>query len=323
MRIGLSWEGGLAPGPLAALAEAADELGVDTLWAACHLFQREPIVNAAMVLGRTQRLRAALMAMSPYSVHPVYATMAAASLAEWFPGRVILSFGSGAPRDLDAVGLKAERPLGAVGESLGIARALLGGDAVDYAGQRYQAHGRRLSSGRQQVPIMLAASGPKMLELAGAEADGVLLSAATSPAFLAWALEHVRRGEAKAGRRVHKAALVFASVDGDSGIARSRLRRSLGFILRGEHHARNLALAGSRLDQAALTAAFAREDWGEVERLVDDEVVGNHTASGTPAELRAAWQAYRAVGLDEVVLAGITEPAPLRALMAALHPTAS
>ena len=43
------------------------------------------------------------------------------------------------------------------------------------------------------VPLLLAASGPKMLRLAGSAANGVLLSAGASPEFIAWSLEQVGR----------------------------------------------------------------------------------------------------------------------------------
>ena len=35
-----------------------------------------------------------------------------------------------------------------------------------------------------------------------------------------------------------------------------------------------------------------------------DDVVRRHAASGTPEQVRAAFAAYHAVGLDEVVIAG-------------------
>jgi hypothetical protein len=74
---GLILDGSEAPGTVRALAQAADEAG-GTLWIACHLFRRDPITLAAMALAATSRLGVALMALSPYSVHPVFATMAAA-----------------------------------------------------------------------------------------------------------------------------------------------------------------------------------------------------------------------------------------------------
>jgi 5,10-methylenetetrahydromethanopterin reductase len=322
VRFGVSFDGNHPPQMLRDLARAADEAGAGTLWAASHLFQRDPIVSAAMVLTQTTHLSAGLMAMSPLVMHPVHITMAAATLDEWFPGRVILCLGVGAPRDLAAIGVDAGKPLQAISESIAMARALLSGEVVRVGGTRYRAEGRRLASGKRAIPIMVAASGPKMLELAGAAADGVLISAATSPGFIAWALGRVAAGEARSGRRVHKAALVYGAVAEDGRAARDRLRRSLAFVLRGQHHARNLALAGTGLDQAALAHAFAAEDWPTVERLVDDQVLDNHSASGTPEQVRAALRAYGTVGLDEIVLAGVTDSDDLRLLLhAAAAPT--
>ena len=310
--IGVSYEGSFPLSTLEEVAIAADEAGASRLWAASHLFQREPIVSACLTLAKTKKLGAGLMAMSPYTVHPVYATMAVAALDELFPGRITLCFGAGAPRDLEAVGIEATKPLEAMRESLAIARALLAGETVNYQGQRFSAASRRLSSGAHRVPIMIAASGPKMLELAGAESDGVLISAATSPAFVNWALDHVRAGEKRGGRSVQKSALVFTAVSTDGESARNRLRRNLGFILRGAHHAQNLALAGTKIDQQALAAAYAREDWATVEAMIDERTLDNHTASGTPEQVRASLQRYRDVGLTEIVLAGLSSGPELR-----------
>jgi 5,10-methylenetetrahydromethanopterin reductase len=321
IKFSVAYEGNLPPEMLLGLAQAADRAGVNTLWAASHLFQREPIVNASMVLANTTNLTAALMAMSPYTMHPVHIAMAAAALDEWFPGRVTLSFGVGAPRDLAAVGLNAGKPLQAISESIAIARALLAGEVVRFDGQRFRVTNQGLSSGERSVPIILAASGPKMLELAGAEADGVLISAAASPAFIKWALRHVAVGEAKGGRRVHKAALVYSSVADDGRGARDQLRHSLAFVLRGGHHKRNLDMAGTQMDQAALARAFADENWATVEKLVDDTVFDNHSASGTPEQVRRAFSAYQSAGLDEIVLAGVTTGTDLPRLLRAASPT--
>jgi 5,10-methylenetetrahydromethanopterin reductase len=69
------------------------------------------------------------------------------------------------------------------------------------------------------------------------------------------------------------------------------------------------------MDQAALTRAFADEDWAKVEQLVDDSVFDNHTASGTPEQVRRAFSAYEAAGLDEIVLAGVTNGEDLSLLL--------
>ena len=109
-QIGLSLDGSETPADLRTMVAIAERGGASTLWLASHLFQREPIATAALALAATSNISIALMAMSPYSVHPLYATMAAATLDEHFPGRVKLCFGVGAPRDLEAAGLAAEHP---------------------------------------------------------------------------------------------------------------------------------------------------------------------------------------------------------------------
>jgi 5,10-methylenetetrahydromethanopterin reductase len=316
---GLSFDGSETPHALRDMVETADQGGASTVWLASHLFQREPIATAALALANTKNIGIALMAMSPYSVHPLYATMAAATLDEYFPGRVKLCFGVGAPRDLEAAGLVADRPLGTMREAIAVARALLSGETVDFRGERFRVSGRRLANGARTIPIFLAASGPQMLELAGAAADGVLISAATSPAFIRWTLELVRQGEQATGRRIKKTALVYVSSDNNETIARDRLRRTLGFILRGQHHARNLEMAGTSLDQKALVAAYAREDWGAVNSLVNDEVVMRHSASGTPDQVRAAFAAYEDVGIDEIVASGLGDPAHLKKVLDTLR----
>ena len=78
--IGLSSDGSETPTDLRQMVAIAEQGGASTVWLASHLFQREPIATAALALAATSNISIALMAMSPYSVHPLYATMAAATL---------------------------------------------------------------------------------------------------------------------------------------------------------------------------------------------------------------------------------------------------
>src|SRR5260370_42689615 len=55
---------------------------------------------------------------------------------------------------------------------------------------------------KKKVPIYVAASGPKTLELAGEIGDGVILFGAVGGSLLEYALSHVRRGAERAGKRL-------------------------------------------------------------------------------------------------------------------------
>jgi 5,10-methylenetetrahydromethanopterin reductase len=312
---GISMDGRAPVTDIAAQAKAAEEGGASTLWIACHLYLRDPITMAALALGATRRIRIALMAMSPYSVHPVFIAMAAATLDEMYPGRVILCLGAGAPADLKAAGLEATRPLVSVGETLKICRALLAGEMADFQGQMFRVSGRRLANGGRKVPIVLAASRARMLKLAGRESDGVLISAATSPPFV----EACVAEAASANPGFRKVGIVYTKLGATEKEGIDPIRRPIGFVLRGTHHAENIRLSGARLDQAALATAYAAENWAEVDRLVSDDVVRRHAACGTPDQVRAKLEEYRAIGLDEVVIGGMDDALSIAAALAAVR----
>lgn len=315
-------DGSDPPASLRGLVEAAESAGAANFWIAAHLFNREPIAMAAAALAATRNLGIVLMAISPYTVHPVYAAMAAATLDEFFPGRVQLCFGVGAPSALDAAGVTVERPVETLREALDVARLLLSGEMVKFAGRRYRVSGR-LAMGSHGLPLWLAASGPQMLELAGEKADGVVISAGTSPAFIVWCLQSVRRGEERSGRNIKKAALVICSVDAKTRRAHQAVRQKLAYVLRGAHHAHNLQLAGTHLDQSALAEAFAREDWPRVEALMTDDVVTRHCASGTVEEARISLEAYRHAGIDEIVAYGMHERQQVQDVLAIIRQPAT
>ena len=302
--LGISIDGRAPLSEIDAQARAAEEGGATTLWIACHLFLRDPVTTAALALAATKKIKIALMAMSPYSIHPVYIAMAAASLEEKYPGRVILCLGAGAPADLKAAGIDSPKPLVAIGEAVKICRQLFAGEMASFDGQMFKVAGRRLVNGGVRIPITIAASRPNMLKLAGQQSDGVLISAATSPPFVKACLDQVGAGR--------KSCIVYTKLGSLDSI-----RRPIGFVLRGAHHAENVRLGGTNLDQQALAAAYAAENWSEVDRLVSDDVVRRHTACGTPQQVRDKLDEYRAIGVDEIVLGGLDDAKSIAAALEA------
>lgn len=321
-QIGVACDGRAALAEFVEQARVAEAHGAATVWVACHLFLRDPVTAAHAALAATSRIRVALMAMSPFTVHPVYIAMAAATLDELFPGRVVLCLGVGAPGDLAAAGIESPKPLLTLREAIRVCRALFAGQTIDHAGEVFKVHGRRLPNPTDRVPIVLAASGPQMLELAGAEADGVLISAATGVPFVRWCMESVDRGVARrtvAGRCM-RTVIVYTRIADSEQAALDGIRRTMGFILRGPHHAKNVELSGTKLDQTAVWNAYRDEDWPTLERLVTDDVIRAHAAAGSPAEVRARYAEYLALGLDEVTLGGIDDRSGIAAALAVVRP---
>src|SRR5258708_12811034 len=122
------------------------------------------------------------------------------------PGRAIMGIGTGntARRTL---GMPAAK-LSELREHVEICRGLLGGQTVPYeeAGRRRMIRFLNPTGGwinlKNKVPIYVAASGPKTLELAGEAGDGVILFGAVGDSLLEYALSHIRRGAERAGKRL-------------------------------------------------------------------------------------------------------------------------
>src|SRR5881396_1498911 len=73
------------------------------------------------------------------------------------------------------------------------------------------APGRLTFAARRPIPLIMAASGPKAIELAGEIADGVLLLVGFNGGIVQRALEHLERGAKRAGRRVEDLAVIWAA----------------------------------------------------------------------------------------------------------------
>ncbi len=155
---------GLWTGALDALVAAAakdqvaelDEQGWDALWFG-EAYGREAFSAAALYLGASRRMAIATGIASIYGRDAVAANAAGRLLAELHPGRFVLGLGvSHAPLVERMRGHSYGKPVTAMREYL---------DAVD--GASYVAEG-----GATAPPRVLAALGPRMLELARDRAQG-------------------------------------------------------------------------------------------------------------------------------------------------------
>ncbi len=219
-----------------------------------------------------------------------------ATLEQAAPGRTILVYGVGDT----AVRMLGRRPsrLAELEAATRDARTLLAGDAVEVGAGRPM----RLAHARP-VPVWIAASGPKSLQLAGRVADGVFLRVGTHPANVETAVAQVRAGMAEAGREPGSVAIgliVHTVRSQDPGEVRAITRAMAagfyeyapalfdppGFIWNGPpveelkrqvypdfHHAADLVAAGSVVD------------------FLPDDVAQSFSCSGTVDDVAAQLRA--------------------------------
>jgi alkanesulfonate monooxygenase SsuD/methylene tetrahydromethanopterin reductase-like flavin-dependent oxidoreductase (luciferase family) len=299
--ISIASHSGLPPARIGELAAAAERAGFDAVFVAeghgdalslCH-----PIAAA------TSRVEVGTAIANAALRPPVLAAKTAAQLDHATGGRFILGLGTANAIMNGRFGIAPFAPLIMIEEYVAVVRAVLAGQAGGYAGDVFRTGMVPLDSPvvRPDLPVYLAALGPKMLALAGRIADGVVLNL-MSPAQAGQAAAIVRSAAAQAGRdpaSVQVSCVVHCCLSDDPAAAAQAARSVVPrYIL---HPAiPRLFGAGPWLD-AARKLTLAGDRAGAAEQ-VPQHVADAFVARGDLAACAARVEEYRAAGADLPVL---------------------
>jgi F420-dependent oxidoreductase-like protein len=190
------------------LAKEADRLGYSVVWAAEAYGSDAPTV-LSWVAAHTERVDVGSAILQIPARTPAMAAMTAATLDTLSGGRFRMGLGVSGPQVSEGWhGVRFDKPLARTREYVDIVRSALRREKVRYDGKHYvlplpDGPGKALTMTvhpvREQIPIYLAAVGPKNLELAGEIADG-WLAMFFSPEHSADSLASVKAGREKAGK---------------------------------------------------------------------------------------------------------------------------
>ena len=212
----------------------AERLGFDQVWVSDDLFLRSAPVLVTAAACRTTRIGLGIGIMNPYSVHPSELAMLAATLQEMSGGRFLLGVAAGAEEFLGWAGIPRPLPLTRTREAVRSVRALTRGDRpadVPGAGDDWTTDAHLRFPLATPAPVYVGAMSPKMLAMAGAEADGVL-PLLYPPEHFPVARDMVHEGALAAGRDpagVDVAAAFWVSVDDDPARAERALAEKIAY----------------------------------------------------------------------------------------------
>lgn len=245
---------------------------------------------------------------------PLTMAQGIASLDELSEGRIMLAPGACTTTHAKRNGLEPLAPPATLREYVDAVRLILTGDKISYDGQFIRLNNIQLGWRpiRTHVPMYIAATSRKGLEMAGKIGDGVLLNAVCSPEYSANAINIVRGACEAAGRDWSKfdvAQLINCAVEDDHNAALDTMRwevackldpNQLPFIARpkmrvGEPYIREE-------DIPTFEDAWRRGGMDALIEAVPDSYVEGMTASGTPDEVLAKVDLYREAGVRLPIL---------------------
>lgn len=312
------------PLEMARLAHLAEDLGYRNLWFGdSQGIWREVYVTMAAAAVDTSRIVLGTGVTNGVTRHRAVLASAWATLHELTGGRVAAGLGVGdsALRTAGLSPMKVAELEHLLGDLRGLWRAE---EVVEPGGGAACRLG--YLAGPLPIPVYVAASGPRLLELAGRLADGVILLVGTDPQAVRRALATVAEGAARAGRRLADIDVVLwapVAVADDPEEARDRVRA---------HVARTvLRPVGAELsddEQHAVDRIRATYDYeahmvpGSAHaRLVPATLVDRFALAGDAAGCRSRLDALSDAGVDQVAMvpfAGDDRPEDLLATFAAL-----
>ena len=157
---------------------------------------RDTFVTLGQAATQTSRMTLFPAVTNPFTRHASVLAGGIQSVEELAPGRVKFVIGTGYT-SASTIGRKAAT-LAEMRACIATVKALLAGQSVDFDGTP----GRLVYASGRRIPVIMAASGPKALEVAGEVADGVMALVGFNRGIVQTALEHIERGAQRSGRRL-------------------------------------------------------------------------------------------------------------------------
>jgi 5,10-methylenetetrahydromethanopterin reductase len=306
--------------PLAEAARQAEDAGFSTIWMVDTPLiagaMYDPYVDLTVCALATSRVRLG-PAVSTFELrHPVATAGAILSLDRASNGRAILGLGIGGSA-LVTLGQIAghegaftthstKERRGRLREGTRFLRQIFAGESVSLGTRAIQ-----LTESRP-VPVYIAASGPRALEMAGGVADGVIIQVGIEPEAMREAIAAVRRGAERAGRdpsSVRLVASTFAVVSHDRAEDIDRVRPLASYFYSVVPQVlERVGISTAKrfpewVPKPDLTHAF---DWHDAmaaaATYIPDETVERFCLVGPPDDARQRISELAALGVDEVFL---------------------
>ena len=291
------------------LAQRAETLGFRYGWTFdSHILWQEPYVIYSQMLSATKRMIVGPMVTNPGTRNWTVTGSLFATLNDMFGNRTICGIGRGdsAMRVLGHTPAK----LSTLSESMKVIKGLAEGRVVTYNGTSQQIPWVRES----ELPVLMAAYGPKALALCGAETDGFILQLA-DPQIAAWTIAAVRQAATDAGRdpdALHICVAAPAYVGDDLAHQRDQCRWFGGMV--GNHVADLVERYGDdsgAVPQALTDYIKGRQGYDysghgkaghDHTDFVPDEIIDRFCILGDEAAHIARLEELRDLGVDQFAI---------------------
>jgi 5,10-methylenetetrahydromethanopterin reductase len=289
------------------LARVTEELGYSHVWVGdSHLIWREAYVNMAAVALNTTTVKIGTGVTNPLTRHPSVVASAYATLEEYSPGRMIVGIGLG-DSSVETMGMKP-------------AKLAFFETAIEQMRQLFTGREVQLETGKihllhpckNKIPIYIASSGPKMLELAGRIADGIIVLVGVADEYIVHAKEKIAAGARTAGRKLEDINLVLwvPCAVSDNAPAKNAVKAHVARVV-----AHPLPYVLDPSEQKVLADIRKTYDYyhhmnqaANHAEVIPDWLVDKFAIAGTVAECRVQIDRLKKTGIQQIAIIPYSAP---------------
>ncbi len=304
------------------LAVTAEEAGFADVWLPDHYFLRDVYAAQALIATRTTSVRLATGIAAIQLRHPALIASAAATIAECSGGRAVIGIGPGGHEFPSQFAMRPKSPLTMLREAVEIIRQLSSGPA-DFRGDYFCADGSALGWRVDPPPIFLSARGPRMLELGGEIADGIIVHGIHGD-FIDYVRARVAHGAARAGRdpgECRIAVMLDVEVDSDEAAAIDRLKSRCTLMAGGSYADELIPVYGFDPGAVATLRSALNDPIVAEARYVTDDMVRAFAIGGTVETVAEQLGNLRGLGVDLAILKlGEGDTAATKTLIGTMSP---
>jgi len=177
------------------LMQLAEKSGFEYGWTYdSHILWQDAYPLFTLLAVHTERLKMGHCVTNPGTREPTVTASAYATLHDISGGRMVMGIGRG-DSARRVIGYKPVK-MAEFEAALVMMKDLMNGRPVDWNGKELEL---TWAQGRPEIPLYVAAYGPKALGVAGRVGDGVIIQLA-DPVIIQWIMEQAREAAAEAGR---------------------------------------------------------------------------------------------------------------------------
>jgi len=286
------------------IAENATSMGANSIWIGEDIgIGQDPFVLASSIILKAKQVRVGT-GIVPITTHNISTlARAALTLREISDGSFVLGIGIGGIQDLKNLGIRVEKPVSALRESISLLRRLWNGESVTLESELFHMNEYNLRLNKAfSVPIFLGVRGPQMLKLTGRLADGVILSGPLD--YLKYAMQIIDDSAISVGRKPNEIERVVWSptIPTFHGGKEKLAKKVVSIVIADtpEVMLDMINIDREKLDKIKDTVSKSGPNAGIP--FIDDEILDMFAISGSKEHMVDMFESIIKLGASEIVL---------------------